>query len=223
MTKSKPTQLKCSFCGKSQEQVKKLILGPGAYICNDCVELCNEILGEELFETTVGEAKLGTRPSIEIDERDLPELTVWSSKLSRIKWMAVDRWRGQELTDKNSDEAALISVACVGLEELLDYYRASEIEAGVEPLLRALLHLKERLAGNSSPELVPFLEQLTLFYSDSRDYHLAASLLEWLLELGFIHEVINESRQRQYALNLIKIYMRLGKTQEADKLLDSLK
>ncbi len=40
--------LKCSFCGKSQEQVRKLIAGPGVYICDECVELCNEILDEEL-------------------------------------------------------------------------------------------------------------------------------------------------------------------------------
>ncbi len=45
------SHLKCSFCGKSQEQVRKLIAGPGVYICDECVELCNEILDEELLET----------------------------------------------------------------------------------------------------------------------------------------------------------------------------
>ena len=40
--------LKCSFCGKSQKQVKKLIAGPGVYICDECIELCNEIIEEEL-------------------------------------------------------------------------------------------------------------------------------------------------------------------------------
>ena len=44
------SHLKCSFCGKSQEQVRKLIAGPGVYICDECVELCNEILDEELIE-----------------------------------------------------------------------------------------------------------------------------------------------------------------------------
>jgi len=44
------SHLKCSFCGKSQEQVRKLIAGPGVYICDECVDLCNEILDEELFE-----------------------------------------------------------------------------------------------------------------------------------------------------------------------------
>jgi ATP-dependent Clp protease ATP-binding subunit ClpX len=43
--------LKCSFCGKSQKQVKKLIAGPGVYICDECIELCNEIIAEELSDT----------------------------------------------------------------------------------------------------------------------------------------------------------------------------
>src|SRR5574340_667791 len=42
--------LKCSFCGKSQKQVKKLIAGPGVYICDECIDLCNEIMEEELAE-----------------------------------------------------------------------------------------------------------------------------------------------------------------------------
>ncbi|RLE20004.1 MAG: ATP-dependent Clp protease ATP-binding subunit ClpX, partial [Actinobacteria bacterium] len=43
--------LKCSFCGKSQKQVKKLIAGPGVYICDECIDLCNEIIEEELTDT----------------------------------------------------------------------------------------------------------------------------------------------------------------------------
>ncbi len=43
--------LKCSFCGKSQKQVKKLIAGPGVYICDECIDLCNEIIEEELSES----------------------------------------------------------------------------------------------------------------------------------------------------------------------------
>ncbi|WP_439444335.1 ATP-dependent protease ATP-binding subunit ClpX [Listeria aquatica] len=41
-------QLKCSFCGKTQDQVRKLVAGPGVYICDECIELCNEIIEEEL-------------------------------------------------------------------------------------------------------------------------------------------------------------------------------
>ena len=52
--------LKCSFCGKSQKQVKKLIAGPGVYICNECIDLCNEIIDEELKEER------------DVDFKDLP-------------------------------------------------------------------------------------------------------------------------------------------------------
>ena len=42
--------LKCSFCGKTQKQVKKLIAGPGVYICDECIDLCNEIIIDELIK-----------------------------------------------------------------------------------------------------------------------------------------------------------------------------
>ena len=52
--------LKCSFCGKTQKQVKKLIAGPGVYICDECIDLCNEIIEEELSEPT--DLSLGDLP-----------------------------------------------------------------------------------------------------------------------------------------------------------------
>lgn len=52
-------QLKCSFCGKTQEQVRKLVAGPGVYICDECIELCNEIIEEEIGdETELGHVEL---------------------------------------------------------------------------------------------------------------------------------------------------------------------
>ncbi|MCL1905385.1 MAG: ATP-dependent Clp protease ATP-binding subunit ClpX [Clostridiales bacterium] len=63
---SKPTDDKmiprCSFCGKSQNQVQKLIAGPGAYICNECIELCNEIISEEGPETLADEQPVIPKP-----------------------------------------------------------------------------------------------------------------------------------------------------------------
>src|SRR5438105_14789278 len=53
-------QLLCSFCGKSQRQVKKLIAGPGVYICDECIDLCNEIIDEEL--TTAAHLDLDNLP-----------------------------------------------------------------------------------------------------------------------------------------------------------------
>ena len=57
--------LKCSFCGKSQDQVRKLIAGPGVYICDECIDLCNEILDEELVE---GQGH-GSRPTAEANRK----------------------------------------------------------------------------------------------------------------------------------------------------------
>lgn len=54
-------QLKCSFCGKTQEQVRRLIAGPGVYICNECVELCSEIVSDELDE------------NVDVDLKNLPK------------------------------------------------------------------------------------------------------------------------------------------------------
>ncbi|SFH93659.1 ATP-dependent Clp protease ATP-binding subunit ClpX [Pisciglobus halotolerans] len=47
--------ISCSFCGKSQDQVKKIVAGPGVYICNECIDLCKEIIEEEFKETSYGE------------------------------------------------------------------------------------------------------------------------------------------------------------------------
>jgi len=57
MAKHDDSRLKCSFCGKTQDQVKKLIAGPEVYICDECVDLCNEILDEEFFETKETDAE----------------------------------------------------------------------------------------------------------------------------------------------------------------------
>ncbi|HHW00570.1 MAG TPA: ATP-dependent Clp protease ATP-binding subunit ClpX [Clostridiaceae bacterium] len=54
-------QLKCSFCGKSQEQVKRLVAGPGVYICDECIELCSEIIEEE-FEESKADTELNDIP-----------------------------------------------------------------------------------------------------------------------------------------------------------------
>ncbi|MFD2169044.1 ATP-dependent protease ATP-binding subunit ClpX [Tumebacillus lipolyticus] len=56
-------QLKCSFCGKTQDQVRKLVAGPGVYICDECIELCNEIVEEELGEEEEFEMKDIPKPT----------------------------------------------------------------------------------------------------------------------------------------------------------------
>ena len=55
-------QLKCSFCGKNQDQVKRLIAGPGVYICDECIELCSEIIADEFEESVEFDAKSLPKP-----------------------------------------------------------------------------------------------------------------------------------------------------------------
>lgn len=65
------SRLKCSFCGKTQDQVKKLIAGPEVYICDECVELCNEILDEEFFENKEKDASSDKKKAAE--EKPIPK------------------------------------------------------------------------------------------------------------------------------------------------------
>jgi ATP-dependent Clp protease ATP-binding subunit ClpX len=79
--------LKCSFCGKSQKQVKQLIAGPGVYICDECVELCNEIIDEELAE--LGESELRELPKPREINGFLDEFVVGQDVAKRALAVAV--------------------------------------------------------------------------------------------------------------------------------------
>lgn len=79
--------LKCSFCGKSQKQVKKLIAGPGVYICDECIDLCNEIIEEELAETS--EVSLGELPTPREIYQFLNDYIVGQDTAKRILAVAV--------------------------------------------------------------------------------------------------------------------------------------
>src|ERR687892_2696030 len=79
--------LKCSFCGKSQKQVKKLIAGPGVYICDECIDLCNEIIEEELSETP--ELKLEDLPKPKEIYSFLNEYIVGQEQAKKVLSVAV--------------------------------------------------------------------------------------------------------------------------------------
>ena len=66
-------RLKCSFCGKTQDQVKKLIAGPEVFICDECVELCNEILDEEFFEAKEKKGEKDAKASEDVEEKASPK------------------------------------------------------------------------------------------------------------------------------------------------------
>jgi len=80
-------QLKCSFCGKAQDQVKRLVAGPGVYICDECIELCNEIIEEELSEEA--EVKIKDIPKPRQIKEALDEYVIGQEKAKRILSVAV--------------------------------------------------------------------------------------------------------------------------------------
>lgn len=88
MPKKDEEALKCSFCGKGQEEVKKLIAGPTVYICNECIELCNEIIADELYIETEG-APLPKLPTPKEIHAVLNDYVIGQEKAKRILSVAV--------------------------------------------------------------------------------------------------------------------------------------
>ena len=222
----KDNRLKCSFCGKSQDQVKKLIAGPGVYICDECVELCNEIIDEEavrqgkampyVFRTDM--AGLMKRQAMKQDEDRMPS----------------------EGPDEKHREC--LENAIKPLEKLIEYYEndarekvneaypensASENEVLVaddqdEDLYRALIMMKTRLEGGDHPDLVPLLDKLSSIYNKRGFYYYSGNLHEWMLSIVQEKESLLSKDLEALKKELLKIYIKGGQTQKADALVDEL-
>jgi len=117
MSKHDDSRLKCSFCGKTQDQVKKLIAGPEVYICDECVELCNEILDEEFFENKDkdGSSEKDSLPT----EKPIP-------KPAEIKAHLDEHIVGQD------DAKKVLSVAVYNHYKRLKHNKANDKNNGVE-------------------------------------------------------------------------------------------
>lgn len=103
-SKDENSQLTCSFCGKSQDEVKKLIAGPTVYICDECIELCNDIIDEEsrLDQTLDSELKQLPKP-VEINDI-LDEYVIGQELAKKVLSVAVyNHYKRIESADKNSD------------------------------------------------------------------------------------------------------------------------
>lgn len=195
---SEPTDshLKCSFCGKAHDNVKKLIAGPGVYVCNECVHLCMEILKEEELEKLPNES-ISVQP-IELNEGRRPD--------GRIS---------EELQN-------LIADAGRAIQALIAYHRdAGEAKGGVELLLRTILYLRTIEMGRNSEELLPLLSELSAIYLAEEEYSTAAEITEWALA---ILENIQapESTKRPMMLELIKLYVKTGQSSKAERWLNKL-
>jgi ATP-dependent Clp protease ATP-binding subunit ClpX len=120
------SHLKCSFCGKSQEQVRKLIAGPGVYICDECVDLCNEILDEELFDAGATVAQPVPRREAVASDRPRSSSTISLSQIPKpreIKKYLDEHVIGQDEAKK------VLSVAVYNHYKRLSYLQSLEGEA----------------------------------------------------------------------------------------------
>jgi ATP-dependent Clp protease ATP-binding subunit ClpX len=133
------SHLKCSFCGKSQEQVRKLIAGPGVYICDECVELCNEILDEELLEPGNPMAQPPARQEPPRKRRE-PSIIALNQipKPQELKKFLDDHVIGQDEAKK------VLAVSVYNHYKRLSYAQtksAANAAAGIDP--------KERMGGSA--------------------------------------------------------------------------
>ncbi len=98
--------LKCSFCGKSQKQVKKLIAGPGVYICDECIDLCNEIIDEEL--AVPSEVGFDELPKPEEINAFLDDYIIGQEQAKRILSVAVyNHYKRVQVGEKSDDDVEL--------------------------------------------------------------------------------------------------------------------
>jgi len=82
-------QLKCSFCGKSQEKVKRLVAGPGVYICDECIELCSEIIESEYEDVTLDTAEISELPKPNEIKAILDQYVIGQEKAKKALSVAV--------------------------------------------------------------------------------------------------------------------------------------
>ncbi len=109
--------LYCSFCGKSQHEVKKLIAGPSVFVCDECIELCNEIIRDELPATTEAVAKNELPTPAEI-KANLDNYVIGQEPAKRILAVAVynhyKRLRHQEKSNKDDVELSKSNILLIG-------------------------------------------------------------------------------------------------------------
>ena len=101
-------QLKCSFCGKSQEQVRKLIAGPGVYICDECIELCNEIIEEELYKNVDENLRLRNIPKPKEINHILNQYVIGQDRAKKSLAVAVyNHYKRVNSTQNGADDVEL--------------------------------------------------------------------------------------------------------------------
>ena len=117
-----PTNLSCSFCGKSQREVKKLIAGPTVYICDECIELCNDIIAEEQTKQELLKTRSGIPKPVEI-KKILDEYVIGQERAKRILSVAVHnhykRIEAKQMGDVELSKSNILLVGPTGTGKTL--------------------------------------------------------------------------------------------------------
>ncbi len=117
-----PSNLSCSFCGKSQREVKKLIAGPTVYICDECIELCNDIIAEEHTKQELLKNRSGVPKPSEI-KKILDEYVIGQEKAKRTLAVAVHnhykRIEAKQLSDIELQKSNILLVGPTGTGKTL--------------------------------------------------------------------------------------------------------
>jgi hypothetical protein len=226
MDKKTDNRLKCSFCGKKQDQVKKLIAGPGSYICNECVYLCNEILDDELFDaepssSSVPEVSRGART----DSNSRPEAPYKSFlQIKQRELYSASREPKRETDDAilNSEEhRRLLDEANVALDNLLKLYVDNKVRATAEPLYKALIYLNAGQLGGDNQALLPVVKELVEFYENRQEYESCVFLLRWLIDI-YASNGLSKSERKLHMLRLASMYTKLADYHHTEVVLKQL-
>ncbi len=121
-----PLNLSCSFCGKNQREVRKLIAGPTVYICDECIELCNDIIAEENVRTRTGAERIGVPKPAEI-KNALDEYVIGQEHAKKVLSVAVhnhykrieSRMRRQAADDVEIQKANIMLIGPTGTGKTL--------------------------------------------------------------------------------------------------------
>ena len=111
-------QLKCSFCGKTQDQVRRLVAGPGVYICDECIELCQEIIEEEFEDASELDLKDIPKPA-EI-KQVLDQYVIGQERAKKVLAVAVyNHYKRINSEVKSNDDVELqkSNIICLGLPD----------------------------------------------------------------------------------------------------------
>lgn len=173
----------------------KLIAGPGVYVCNECVDLCNEILEEEVFQNAGSSARTARSitPSGPTPGSEVPH------PLATI-------------------DGKQIETAVQALSNVIGVYETSMKTKLAEPFYRAQLTLLEFQHGSKGRELMPTLQRLRDIYLLSADYESLANVLEWMISIAEDKDH-NVEEKTALLVNLAGFYVEMADRSNAQKTL----